>query len=71
MRDDSERRHQAVERGRTIHRKLARILDLYEEGHSDAEIAVDIGWSRVTVCRYRQVLQLALGTDSGGRWIAR
>ena len=71
---DAERREDrhaaAVQRGRGIHYKLGRILDLWEDGQSDAEIAEQLGWSKRTVERYRQVLQLALGRPAGGRWSA-
>jgi hypothetical protein len=63
-----DRRHAAIQRGRGIHYKLGRILDMYEDAFSDAEIAEALGWSKRTVIRYRQVLQLALGRDCGGRW---
>ena len=63
-----ERRHAAIERGRGIHYKLGRILDMYEDGVSDADIAQSLGWSVSTVIRYRKVLHLALGRASGGRW---
>ena len=69
---DAERRedarHAAVQRGRGIHYKLGRILDLWEDGQTDTEIATALGWSVATVCRYRQVLSLALGRGCGGRW---
>lgn len=70
-RDEKEERGHRVQRGRGIHYKLGRILDMYEDGVSDTDIAEALGWSKRTVIRYRQVLHLCLGRDSGGRWSAK
>lgn len=64
----ADRRHAAVQRANGIMAKLERLLKYYDEGMSDAQIGESLGWSEVTVMRYRQVLQLSLGRPVGGRW---
>lgn len=61
-------REDGVKRGRALHYKLGRILDMYEDGLGDAAIGKALGWDARTVMRYRKVLQLMLGKPSGGRW---
>lgn len=56
-------------------RKVMRIIDLFEQGLSDAAIGEQLGWCRHTVLRYRRVLRLQSGNPNGrrrglgqGRW---
>lgn len=70
-----DRRHAAGIRSDGIIDKLRRLRCLWLEGRTDAEISEALGgagtgWSRKSVKRYRQVLQLALGKACGGRWSA-
>lgn len=64
----SDARKEAVRSSRELHRKMARVIDLFEEGKSDREIGESVGWHPKTVRNYRQVLKLCLGSNSGGRW---
>ena len=70
-----ESRHAASIRSDGILSKLRTLRALWLDGKSDAEISEVLGgagsgWSRKSVKRYRQVLQLALGKASGGKWSA-
>lgn len=61
----SERRHLAIEKSRSIHYKLGRVIDMYEEDMSDAEIADMLGCHKRTVIDYRRMLQLVCGRRDG------
>jgi len=73
--DDVERKTRA-DAARVQHRKLGRLIDLWEQGLSDAAVAAQLGWrDGETVYRFRQLLRLQLGNPGGrrkglgkGRW---
>jgi DNA-binding NarL/FixJ family response regulator len=58
----------AAQRANTLLMKLTRMVKLFEDGKTDAEIGRALEWSSRTVRFYRQFLKMRLGIDSGGRW---
>lgn len=74
MMDDVERKTRA-DAARAQHRKLGRLIELWEQGVFDTAIAAQLGWHPHTVYRARQMLRLQLGNPGGrrrgqgkGRW---
>lgn len=63
-----DRRDARIDTARLIHQKLGRVLRGYEDGRGDSELAVELRVSLPTLRRYRQVLGLLKGRQSGGRW---